>query len=336
MTPPLFWKSSGIHLTRRTPEGWLAVTPDFLRAYYTRPEIHPIETSCAAEHALFERLMDDPFCAVTEADITAIEDPDARDNYKIILNFRDLLTGSGSIEGAYMALFDGRPITVPPVFIDQMVHLVLANILADEKDPMILRAAEIMFRPQIVTLGKETVMLADAEVVAARARDAAIPNLTGGPVTRGQREAEIDILTEETKQAYWLRSDKFDTAVDFGFTQPASDGLAMVMTAWIRHFVKVDTRISSVKRIQDDRWSWHIGCDAASTRILNALYDGQTLPDETLSQILGLYRLEFDDPADTLDSLGDKPVYLGVAMDTVATVTFKPQNLLTNLPIRRA
>ena len=45
MTKREFWKSAGMHLLERGAEGWLHVTPDFLRAYYTRPEVHPIDTT---------------------------------------------------------------------------------------------------------------------------------------------------------------------------------------------------------------------------------------------------------------------------------------------------
>ena len=44
-----FWKSAGMHLLERDKQGWLAVTPDYLRAYLTRPEVHPVEESCEAE-----------------------------------------------------------------------------------------------------------------------------------------------------------------------------------------------------------------------------------------------------------------------------------------------
>ena len=54
MTVPEFWKSAGLHLTHRDDRGYLTVTADFLRAYYTRPEIHPADDSCDAEHRLFE------------------------------------------------------------------------------------------------------------------------------------------------------------------------------------------------------------------------------------------------------------------------------------------
>ena len=61
-----FWKSAGPHLVERNDAGWLSVTPDLIRAYLTRPEVHPIETSCAKEVALFEALMADPFAAVPD------------------------------------------------------------------------------------------------------------------------------------------------------------------------------------------------------------------------------------------------------------------------------
>ena len=47
-----FWHDSGYHLLAPTAEGRLAVSDDFLRAYLLRPEIRPVEDSCAAERAL--------------------------------------------------------------------------------------------------------------------------------------------------------------------------------------------------------------------------------------------------------------------------------------------
>ena len=46
-----FWSSSGYRLLSRDDNGRLAVTDDFLRAYLLRPEIRPVEDSCAAERA---------------------------------------------------------------------------------------------------------------------------------------------------------------------------------------------------------------------------------------------------------------------------------------------
>ena len=57
--PAEFWKSSGYHLVETNDDGWLKVTPDLIRAYLTRPEVHPVDESCATEIATFEALMED-------------------------------------------------------------------------------------------------------------------------------------------------------------------------------------------------------------------------------------------------------------------------------------
>lgn len=336
-----FWKSAGLHLVTRNEEGWLNVTPDYLRAYYTRPEIHPVEESCAAEHALFEKLMDDPFVAISEGELDAIADRDAADNYRILLRFRDHLAAHGTLEQAYAALFTGGTKSIPPMFIDQMVHLILRSILRDVTDPMQLRAAELFFREQAVTTGEEQLMLADKEIVEMRAHEAHSGEETGilqqllagsDPVSR---DVSLDVLTEENKTLYWQRSDRFDTAIDFRFTQPAPDALGRVIEAWIAHFLRVETRVEARQSIRDERWSWHVGLDAEATRILNALYNGEDVAEDDLYRIIALYRLEFVNPEDAMDSLRGKPVYLGLAMNKDKTLLFKPQNLLINLPLRR-
>ena len=93
-----FWKSAGMHLLTVGREGWLGVTPDFIRAYLTRPEVHPIEGSCAAEIALHEELMADPALAVPAERLATLADPDAIDNYRAVLAFRDHLLAAGTIE----------------------------------------------------------------------------------------------------------------------------------------------------------------------------------------------------------------------------------------------
>lgn len=332
-----FWKSAGFHLVTRNENGWLTVTPDYLRAYYTRPEIHPVDESCPAEHALFEKLMADPFAAVEPAELEAIEDQDAADNYRIVLRFRDHLAAHGTLEEAYAALFQSGAITIPPMFIDQMVHVILRSILEDVTDPMQLRAAELFFREQAVMIGEDQLMLADQEIVEMRAQDndvGILGQLLANADPTG-RDVTLDVMTEENKDVYWERSDRFDMAIDFRFTQPAPDALGRVIEAWIAHFLKVATRVQAMQSIRDERWSWHIGCDAEATRILNALYNDEEVTEDELYRILALYRLEFLNPEDAMDSLQGKPVYLGVAMNEKKRLVFKPQNLLMNLPLRR-
>src|SRR3954469_9704010 len=102
---PDFWRNSGFHLLERDSSGRLRVTDDYLRAYYLRPEVHPVEESDDAERALHASLMDSPRKKVAPTEIDSIADPDARDNYRVILRFRDRLLGAGTVEGCYAGLF---------------------------------------------------------------------------------------------------------------------------------------------------------------------------------------------------------------------------------------
>ena len=330
-----FWKSAGMHLVERDDQGWLVVTADYLRAYFTRPEIHPIEESCDREHALFEKLMADPFAGIPENEVSAIKDKDAADNYRVILRFRDYLSRHGTLEASYAALFKGDPINIPPVFINQMVHLILRNILRGVEDPMQLRVAELFFREQIVTSGDEQLMLADQEIVEMRSESGfgglgQLLTESGTPM----REVSLDVMTDENKDLYWDRSDRFDMAVDFRFTQPAQDAFGRVVEAWIAHFLGIRTRVTAMKSIRDEKWSWHVGCDIESTRILNALYNAEEVDEDVLYRILALYRLEFQDDSDVLDTMQGKPVYLALAMNAERRLAVKPQNLIRNLPLR--
>lgn len=332
-----FWKSAGMHLCAVNAEGWLDVTPDLLRAYYTRPEIHPIETSCAEENALFEGLMADPFLAVEPDRLKKIADTDAADNYRVVLNFRNHLMQAGTVEGAYLAMMRRGVADVPPVFIDQMVHLALRNILKDCRDPIRLRAAEIFFREQNVSTDEGRVMLADEEIVEMYAR-------TGGAGGLGQllvdsetpvKSIELDVLDEDNSDIYWERSDRYDTVVDFRFTQPALDAFARVLEAWVRHFLGVAVAVQPRQSVQDDHWSWHVGLDRESTQILNALYEGQTISDTDAMSLIGLFRMEIEDRGAVVNELRGKPVYLGLAMTPSGQIKMKPQNLLTNLPLQQ-
>lgn len=334
---PDFWKSAGYHLVRVNDDGWLDVTPDYLRAYLTRPEVHPVEESCANEHRLFDALMADPYRSVGAAEIEAIADVDARDNYRLVLRFRDVLADAGTVEGAYLTLVKLGRIEVPPVFLDQMTHLILRNVLDGAGDAMRVRAAELFFRDQNASLDDGRIMLADDEIVDMFAE-------TGGMGGLGQllnlsntkaRTVELDVIGEDNKDIYWARSDRFDTVIDFRFTEPALDAFARVLEAWVAHFLKIRVRVQPMLSIKDERWSWHVGLDAEATRILNGLYEGRDMGLDELARIVGLFRLEFRAPGDTIESMRRKPVYLGLAMNAAGKVKMKPQNLLVNLPLKR-
>ena len=333
-----FWRSAGFHLTERLENGWLAVSPDLLRAYITRPEVHPVEDSCDMEHRLFEALMTDPFCPVGEDDLAQIRDQDAAANYRIVLAFRDHLFASGSIEAGYASLFAGKTIQVPPVFVDQLVHLILCSILERESDPMRVRVAELLFRDQKVSDEDGQILLADSEIVEMMSETGGLGGLGALLVESGtpMPSVTLDVMTEENAESYWERSDRFDMAVDFRFAEPVQDAFARVLESWVEHMTSLSVRIQPMQSIRDERWSWHVGLDAHATKILNALYQGENLHPEETGRIVGLFRLEALDKSVFRQSMRGKPVYLGLAMDEQRNLKVKPQNLLTNLPLQAA
>src|SRR5436305_356131 len=75
-----FWVSSGHQLTRRAPDGRLAVTDELLAAYLARPELVPPPEACAAERALHRPLLPAPRRPVLREQTAALADSDAREN----------------------------------------------------------------------------------------------------------------------------------------------------------------------------------------------------------------------------------------------------------------
>jgi hypothetical protein len=334
---PDFWRSSGYHLLAPDAAGRLPVSDDFLRAYWLRPEVAPVAESCAAEVALHDELIADPRMTVPAARLKRLADPDARDNYAALLRFRDRLLARPTLEAAYLDLVRRGVGGIPPLFLDQLVHVFLRHLLAGCDDPMWLRAAELLFREQKVTIQDGAIMLADEETVELRASGAA----AGGHGLLVESEApsrriELDMLDEHNAAIYWARSDRFDTVLDLSFARPGLDALCRVLEVWVGHFTGAAVAIQPVQRIQDQRWVWHVGLDTEASALLNDLYRGEELAEARRARLLALFRLEFRDPADMLERVRGRPVYLGLAMTPAQRLKLKPHNLLSNLPLARA
>jgi hypothetical protein len=333
-----FWRSSGFHLVSRDGNGKLRVTDDFLRAYLLRPELRPVEESCAAERALHQALLDDPRDAVAPGRLAELADPDARENYEVMLQFRDLLVAAGTLEDCYLSLFAGDQVAAPPLFVDQLAHVIVRNLLDGNDDPFCVRAGELLFRAQKVMIRDGAVLLADAETYDMYATTGGYGSL-GRLVVAAQTplaEVELDVVTEENAAAYWRRDERFDMVLNATFGQPGLDALCRVLEAWVRHFLGIGTRIQPVQRISDERWVWHVGLDAEGTAILNDLYESRDVDEERLARILALFRLEFEDPGVMVQSIAGRPVYLAMAMTADNRLRLKPQNLLVNLPLATA
>jgi Family of unknown function (DUF6352) len=334
---PEFWRSSGYHLLTTEATGRLIVTDDLLRAYWLRPEVAPVEQSCAAEVALHDELMANPRMIVPAARLERLADPDARNNYAAVLRFRDRLLARPTLDAAYLDLVRTGVSGIPPLFLDQLVHVFLRHLLAGCDDPIRLRAAELLFREQKVTIQDGAIMLADEETVELRASGAA----AGGHGLLVENEApprriELDVLDEHNAAIYWGRSDRFDTVLDLGFARAGLDALCRVLETWVGHFTGAAVAIQPVQRIDDQRWVWHVGLDTEASALLNDLYCGEELDDARRARLLALFRLEFRDPAVMLERVRGRPVYLALAMSPAQRLKLKPHNLLINLPLARA
>ena len=330
-----FWRASGYHLLRRNHDGWLSVTDSYLGAYFNRPEMRPVAESCDVERALHAALLENPRLAVAEARIAEFADADARDNWRVVLDFRDRMVAAGTVEACSITLFRSAAVSVPPLFIDQMAHVILRNILDGSEDPLRARAAELLFRTQKVSQPDGATMMADEETVALHAETGGFGDL-GRLLAEAEvptKSIELDVLSDANAAIYWARSERHDTVLDLSFGRSGLDALCRTLEAWIRHFLAVEVSIQPVAHIRDESWVWHIGLDAEGSAILNDLYDGKELDEERLRRLLTLFRLTFRDAAEMRADIAGRPVYLAMAMDGDNVVRLKPQNLLVNLPI---
>jgi hypothetical protein len=313
------------------------VTDDFLRAYYLRPEIHPIEESGPAERSLHAALMQAPRRDVSEAELETIEDPDTRDNYRVLLRLRQRLLDAGTLEGCYMSLFRGA-VDIPPMFVDQLAHVILRNILDECGDPLRLRAAELFFRQQKATVREGHVLLADLETLEMHAAGSRYGSL-GRLIVEAQgslASVDLDVLDRANAALYWERESKHDTVISLTYGRPALDELCRVIEAWVFHFLRIRVGVKPLRRIEEARWAWHVGLDAESTALLNELWSGREVDAVRMRRIVALFALEFADRGAARADIAGRPVYLALSADEEDAVRMKPQNLLVNLPLNEA
>ena len=327
-----FWVSSGHHLVDRDEAGRLVVTDDFLKVYLARPEVVPPDEACIVERAVHQRLMRDPRAPVETAEVGDIADRDARENWRHLLAFRDHLLRHPTLEAAYLALARAPKVTVPPLFLNQLVHVILRNLLDAERDPFVLRAAEMMFRPQRLTLKDGILLLADADVVDGANADphaAPLVAIFGDARARG-----LDVLLADTADDYFARSDAFDFVVDFRFGEPARAAFARVLEIWVAGLLGIEVRIAPVERIAEASWAWFVGLDQDATQIGNALWRGEEPPTQGRDRIVALYQLTFADQRRMLEKVRGAPISLILAMSPDRVVRVKPQNILAGLPLQ--
>lgn len=326
-----FWVSSGHHLTRRLPDGTLAITDELLLAYLARPEVVPPPEACDAEVALYAALRAEPRKAVSPEEIAALADPDARENWTFLLDFRDRLVAAGSVEAAYLALVREGAV-VPPLFLDQLVHLMMRNALDGCDDPYVLRAAELFFRPQRVSTGEGGAILADAELIEEFEGRAPVSPLVA--MLDKSLADELDVMDDGNYWTYWSRSDAHTMAMALGAAPKARAGLARAIEAFLRHLMGLEARVEPMLEIEDPDWRWFVGLDAEATALGNRLWRGESVSLEDRTRVLGLFRLDFARHAPVDPRVEGHPVWLILAMSPDKQVRVKPQNLVMGLPLR--
>ena len=332
-----FWVASGHHLTRRGDHGGLLATPELIMAYLARPELMPPEEACEAERDLHASLLADPLRPVAKADIAAIADADARENWTFMIGFRDRLIAAPSLEAVYVSLARKGAGDLPPIFLSQLCHLILRNALEGCDDPYMLRAAELFYRSQSAAVHDGALLLADAEVVEAQQHaqhDVHLSPLTA--MLQPQAFGEMDVMDDENAWTYWSRSDAHAMAMNIGGNAKARAGLCRVIERWIAHLLGIAVTVETVASIEDRDWRWFIGLDSEATRIGNALWNDAALDGSEAERIVALMRLSIEDTRLVDERVGQRPVYLILAMGADKVVRLKPQNLVAGLPLAAA
>jgi hypothetical protein len=295
-----------------------------------------VEESGEGERGLHAALMEKPTRGITEKQILAIEDADARDSYRIVLRLREKLLQAGTVEGCYMSLFKG-PIDVPPMFVDQLAHVILRNLLDRCDDALRLRAAELFFRSQKATIQDGHVLLADLETVEMHSSGHRYGSI-GRLIVEAQGEIfqkTLDVLDRANAAIYWERESRHDTVISLTYGRPALDALCRVMEAWIRHFLQLEVAIKPLRKIEEPRWAWHVGLDAESSAILNELWSGGEIEQGRMRNLLAIFALQFGEPGAMRADVRGRTVYLALSSED-GVVKMKPQNLLINLPLNEA
>jgi len=325
-----FWLSCGHHLLDRDEGGWLLVSDELVKAYLARPELAPPADACTAERSLHAALLENPGLPVAAADIAAIRDHDAGENWRLMLAFRDRLLCHRTVEAAYLDLIRRGVGDTPPIFINQLVHVILRNLLDRCEDPFVLRAAELFFRPQRLGLHGGSLIAADEETVAGAHLGPVSPlvAMLGLPMA-----GEIEVLNADNAETYWSRSDRFDMALDLTAGRRALAALAEVIERWLAHLLALEAKVEPLVAAENVNLGWYVGLDAEATAIGNALWNGQELDDGARERIVGLYRLLLRRDVRLLEKMKSNDMFLILAMTPERILRMKPQNLITGLPL---
>jgi hypothetical protein len=275
-------------------------------------------------------LLTNPRRPVAAREIAAIADADARENWSAMVAFRDHLVAHKTVEAAYLDLMRRGVGETPPLFINQLVHVILRNALDRCEDVFMLRAAELFFRPQRLSVHDGSLIAADEETVAGARPQPVSPlvAMLGLPATD-----EVDVLNDDNAESYWERSDLFDMALDLTAGRRGLEALGKVIERWVTHLLPVELEVEALIEATDVNLTWYVGLDAEATAIGDTLWHEEELDQAARERVIGLYRLTICNTDMVLDTAKGEPIYLLLAMTPDRMLRMKPQNLLTGLPL---
>jgi hypothetical protein len=194
----------------------------------------------------------------------------------------------------------------------------------------VLRAAELLFRSQRLTVHGGSLIAADEETVAGARPQPVSPlvAMLGLPAA-----GEVEVLNDDNAEGYWERSDLFDMALDLTAGRRGLEALGQVIERWVTHLLPLEVEVEALVEATDVNLTWYVGLDAEATAIGDALWHGEELDQAARERVIGLYRLTVTNPEMVLDTAKGEPIYLLLAMTPDRMLRMKPQNLVTGLPL---
>lgn len=352
-----FWQHSGYSRLNFPAAGWPQASEALIQAYLARPELRPLPESCPAERALHDRLYRDSRYRPTPLELAELHDPSVRENYELVMRFRDHVFASEDLRVAYLDLVRRGHPPLPLLFRQHLVMLLLRHLLADCTDAWTLRAAEMLFRAQLPwepepEPAAEVEAEAGAVEVEAEAGSRGAPRLLladhavltdvethGGYGNLGRLVADsgvplnrrpLWILEEETAQSYWLRDSFHDSLLPFG-PRTGQQALAEVLARWIQAMVGETVTLIPLAgdpvALWSRPWRQRLPLDEAALELTLPL-----CPLPGMARPVALFRLDWAAGGSRADAPIEESLCVVLAADGEGIIRLEPASLCLSLP----
>ena len=210
-----------------------------------------------------------------------------------MIAFRDRPLAAPTLEAAYLALVRHAG-QAPPLFLNQLVHLILRNALEGCDDPTCCAPAELFFRPQRASFHDGTVLLADAEVI--EAHEAGRTSSRRSSPCSAEPAAELDVLDDGNAWTYWSRSDAFTMALNLGSNPRSREASPASIEAWVRTSSHRGA-VEPVAAIEDRTGAGSSGSTPRRRGSATPCGGARSRGRRAVARVLALFRLTFAEPA---------------------------------------